>query len=574
MGVLTATNTLDSFTAVISGPLFQGVGTNLLIEETGQLILTSNEGPNVTNNFLEYNRFDEEAETALRAHIAAKEQYSFSFLHEGQDYYGTINYAGYNDWYLIGVVPSASLNEGFQTMVTVFFITVAVLVCLFTFLLLRINHITFKNRESIDRLAYYDELTGCYNVNKFRLEAEPLLAADSDYAFVILDLHDFKFINASFGFETGDRLLCHMKAVLAAHLTEGELYYRRYADQFGFLLHTSDPDEITRRLETIMDAVSAFEIAPGDHYPIYCHCGVKIVRMFSDKLDLDQVQDRASIALKKVKDLHGNLCAFYDEALFTRAQRKSDIEKRMNGALQNRDFIAYIQPKYDLNTGKVCGGEALARWRRDGLLVPPGDFIPVFEENGFVVKLDLYMLETVCRLQESWREQGYPILPLSVNQSRLLFYQESYLDVLRRMVKQYGVTPGSIILEVTESIAVEDIDRIASIIVRLHEIGFSVSMDDFGSGYSSLNMLKELAIDELKLDQGFLARTGYEEKSAVIMRSVIRLAQELHMHTVCEGVETEAQVAMLRSLGCDMAQGFYYAKPMDAGRFARLAYNK
>ena len=184
------------------------------------------------------------------------------------------------------------------------------------------------------------------------------------------------------------------------------------------------------------------------------------------------------------------------------------------------------------------------------------------------------MLETVCRLQESWREQGYPILPLSVNQSRLLFYQESYLDVLRRMVKQYGVTPGSIILEVTESIAVEDIDRIASIIVRLHEIGFSVSMDDFGSGYSSLNMLKELAIDELKLDQGFLARTGYEEKSAVIMRSVIRLAQELHMHTVCEGVETEAQVAMLRSLGCDMAQGFYYAKPMDAGRFARLAYNK
>lgn len=573
-GVLTATNTLDSFSQLIGQPLFGGAGTTLLVRQDGTLILSSDLGADVHTNFLTHNQFSADAAAGLDQALAAHTQYTFPFVHEGQDYWGTVSYVGYNDWFLIGAVPASILNHGFSRMITVFIVTILVLILLFTALLVLIRNIRQDSARRIERLAYYDGITGAYNANQFAARGMSLLRQRPDYALVLLDLHDFKFINASFGFAVGNRLLCAVSAVLARHLGPDEVSCRLHADQFGFLLHTQDVDEIVRRVRGIMNEISALHLLPNENYPIASRCGIVINQAFSDKTDLALLQDQASLALKKVAPLQGNQYAFYDETMFQQAQHKNDVEQQMRHALEAGEFEAFLQPKYSLQTETVCSAEALVRWRRpDGTLVPPDAFIPIFEQDGFITQLDLYVLESVCRYQRAWLDRGYPIVPISVNQSRLLFYQEDYLERVRGIVEQYQIDPRCIMLEVTEGLAVHSIAEIERVIGGLHEMGFSVSMDDFGSGYSSLNVLRELSIDELKLDRVFLDETGQPGKSEAILKHILHLARDLGISTVCEGVETAAQADMLRALGCDIAQGYYYARPMEAQAFVRLAFS-
>ena len=393
--------------------------------------------------------------------------------------------------------------------------------------------------------------------------ATNLLTEDNNYTLVLLDLHGFKFINSSFGFGVGDRLLCGVSDILSHALGPGEIYYHRFADQFGFLLHTRDEQEIRSRVTKIMDTVSAFELVPGESHPIYCYCGIKVNQTDSQHLNLGLLQDRAAAALAQVKNLHGNQLAFYDHTMLERAQHKNVIEQHMHAALRDREFIAYLQPKYDLHSERIVSAEALVRWKKaDGSLVPPGDFIPIFEKNGFITQLDLYILEEVCRAQRAWLDQGLPIVPISVNQSRLLFYQKNYLETVHALVSKYQLDPKYIVLEITESLATGKVEEITSVIDGLHRMGFSLSMDDFGSGYSSLNVL----------DRDFLSATAHEEKSRIILGNILELAHALHITTVCEGVETRPQADQLRDMGCDIAQGYFFSRPIDMTAFAKLAF--
>lgn len=473
----------------------------------------------------------------------------------------------------MSVVPADYINQGYQQMMFVFIVTFLLLIIVFSFLLLYTNHIRHVSTQRIEHLAYYDDITGAYNTHKFMELAAARLSEDKNYALVLLDLHGFKFINASFGFSVGDRLLCGVSDILSRALGADEIYYHRFADQFGFLLHTQDESVIRKRVTAIMDAISAFELVPGDSHPIHCYCGIKGNQSNSNELNIGLRQDRAAAALAQVKNLHGNHLAFYDHTLLERAQHKNHIEQHMHAALRNREFIAYLQPKYDLHTEQIVSAEALVRWQRpDGSLVPPGDFIPIFEQNGFITQLDLYSFEEVCRTQRRWLDEGLPIVPISVNQSRLLFYQKNYLETVHGLVSKYDLDPKYIIIEVTESLATNKAEEIASVISGLHALGFSVSMDDFGSGYSSLNVLRKLSIDELKLDRDFLSSTELEARSRIILRNILELARELHITTVCEGVETRIQADQLRDMGCDIAQGYFFSRPIDIEFFTKLAF--
>lgn len=473
----------------------------------------------------------------------------------------------------MSVVPADYINQGYQQMMFVFIVTILLLIVVFSFLLLYTNHIRHVSTQRIEHLAYYDDITGAYNTHKFMELAAARLGEDKNYALALLDLHGFKFINASFGFSVGDRLLCGVSDILSRALGADEFYYHRFADQFGFLLHTQDESVIRKRATAIMDAISAFELVPGDSHPIHCYCGIKVNQSNSNELNIGLMQDRAAAALAQVKKLHGNHLAFYDHTLLERAQHKNHIEQHMHAALRNREFIAYLQPKYDLHTEQIVSAEALVRWQRpDGSLVPPGDFIPIFEQNGFITQLDLYIFEEVCRTQRRWLDEGLPIVPISVNQSRLLFYQKNYLETVHGLVSKYDLDPKYIIIEVTESPATNKAEEIASVISGLHALGFSVSMDDFGSGYSSLNVLRKLSIDELKLDRDFLSSTELENRSRIILRNILELARELHITTVCEGVETRIQADQLRDMGCDIAQGYFFSRPIDIESFTKLAF--
>lgn len=573
VGVMGATRSVDSFSTIIQQPLFGTHGLNLVIRQNGEAILALDEILQEQGNFLEMINFDSQTRKKLEQAIATQSAYTFSFEDSGRQYWGTINTLGYNDWYLVSVVPAYYINQGYQQMMFVFIVTILLLIVVFSFLLLYTNHIRHVSTQRIEHLAYYDDITGAYNTHKFMELAAARLSEDKNYALVLLDLHGFKFINASFGFSVGDRLLCGVSDILSQALSADEIYYHRFADQFGFLLHTQDESVIRKRVTAIMDTISAFELVPGDSHPIHCYCGIKVNQSNSNELNIGLMQDRAAAALAQVKNLHGNHLAFYDHTLLERAQHKNHIEQYMHAALRNREFIAYLQPKYDLHTEQIVSAEALVRWQRpDGSLVPPGDFIPIFEQNGFITQLDLYIFEEVCRTQRRWLDEGLPIVPISVNQSRLLFYQKNYLETVHGLVSKYDLDPKYIIIEVTESLATNKAEEIASVISGLHALGFSVSMDDFGSGYSSLNVLRKLSIDELKLDRDFLSSTELENRSRIILRNILELARELHITTVCEGVETRIQADQLRDMGCDIAQGYFFSRPIDIESFTKLAF--
>ncbi|NBK96854.1 MAG: EAL domain-containing protein [Erysipelotrichia bacterium] len=223
----------------------------------------------------------------------------------------------------------------------------------------------------------------------------------------------------------------------------------------------------------------------------------------------------------------------------------------------------YLQPKISIESGKVIGAEALARWVVDGeVQYYPDEFIPIFENNGFICELDLYMLEEVCICLKTGIEKGLDMIPISINQSKVLFYRTNYLDSLKEILNCYKVDPSLIIIEVTETVTMENMSGVKDIIKGLHDLGFKVSMDDFGSGYSSLNVLQKLDIDELKLDRVFLMNSEYTFKQRKVIESIVRLAKELNISTVSEGVETKEQLAFLKAISCDIAQGYYYSKPV------------
>lgn len=564
IGALFATVSTDKIEQVIKAP-FQQNSKVLLIDEGGD-VLISQQVENVTNIYNDLN-VDNQQNTIVSN--------DFSFTYDDETYLANRKEIGFQNWSVIVAVPTTTIDQTY--LYTTFgLVSFAILVIvLFAGLLLYINHMVFKGRKDVHKLAYYDTLTDAYNKHGFEKKANELLSKDHMYTLVVLNVHDFRFINHSFGYDVGDQLLCHIADVLRNNLADNEPFYHREGDRFVFLIYTQEKEEIICRVQDIMEQISGFELLQKEHYAIHSYCGIKICHMFSTEVNLEVLMDRAYMAQSEVRKLHGNGYAFYDEMMFERAQRKNEIEQRMNHGLIHHEFELFIQPKYRLGDETLYSGEALVRWIvKDKAIYFPDMFIPVFEQNGFIAKLDLYMLEELCKKMQEWKQKGYSLYPISLNQSRLLFFQDHYVETVKEIVERYDIDPSCIILEITEGLATKDVEELVERIKELHRLGFKISMDDFGSGYSSLNVLRELPIDELKLDRVFLMETKDETKSHIIMHNIISMAKELGMKTVCEGVETVEQVKLLQEMHCDVAQGYYYSRPIPIVDFETLAFHK
>ena len=239
----------------------------------------------------------------------------------------------------------------------------------------------------------------------------------------------------------------------------------------------------------------------------------------------------------------------------------------MHEALNHGDFVFYLQPKYSLKTRTIAGAEALVRWIHPGKgLIPPDSFIPLFERNGFVTEIDFYMLEQVCQKMRTWLDKNYNVVPISINLSRQHLQKEETLSKISEVVSKYEIPVNLLEFELTESAMFEKMVFLADFGQKLRKSGFSISIDDFGSGYSSLNMLKDVEVDVLKLDKAFFENENQERGNQVISK-FIELSKSLHMKVVSEGVETQEQVDFLTEVGCDMVQGYYFARPMPADEF-------
>lgn len=422
------------------------------------------------------------------------------------------------------------------------------------------------NGVVVDYLATYDELTGIYNKQAFYAKTKEMLLDNPDKNFDLLriNIERFKVLNDLFGESTGDKLLRYIGKFLKEINLPLCVSGRLYADNFVVCYEAGKGDS-RRMINTLQMVADSFAI---NNRTIL---SFGLYRIDDKTLPVSVMCDRANMALWKAKGNFKNPYCEYDEKMRQQVLKEQKIINAMEMAIQNKEFTLYLQPKYDIEKGTIIGAEALVRWiSLENGFISPGDFIPVFENNGFVYEVDKFIWEESCRYLRKWLDEGGEVHPISVNVSRIDLYDPKLVQHLVDLREKYQLPSQYLELEITESAYTEDPEQIITITRQLREAGFVILMDDFGTGYSSLNMLKDIQIDVLKLDMGFLKSSDYSAKGGNILTAILKMAESLKMQTIAEGVETKEQVEFLKSIGCRYVQGFYYSKPLPVDEFEKL----
>ncbi|MGN1102659.1 MAG: putative bifunctional diguanylate cyclase/phosphodiesterase, partial [Huintestinicola sp.] len=429
-----------------------------------------------------------------------------------------------------------------------------------------------NEQEYLNRLrreAEYDITTGIFNKQTFFMETRRLLEqyVDDEFCIIRFDIDNFKLINELFGHDEGDKVLTHIASHLENMLMnyDRRSYGRLEADIFCICIKKEDTPDVLQKVTHITD-----------DYPLDFDMLITTgVYEISDRnLSIDVMCDRAHLASKTIKGNYITRTAYFDEQLHESILNEQVITSLMNTAIEEKQFIVYYQPKFHISNNSICGAEALVRWiHPERGMIYPDKFIPVFERNGFIMKLDEYVWEQVCSDMRENLDLGKKVLPVSVNISKINLYNPRLCDTLIGLVEKYNIPVNLFQLELTESAFTDNKFVLINVMERLKNYGFTVMMDDFGSGYSSLNMLKEIPVDVLKIDLHFLSGDDESGKGGKILSSVITMAKWLNMHVITEGIETKRQLDFLRSIGCEDGQGYYFAKPMTRADYEKLVEN-
>lgn len=422
------------------------------------------------------------------------------------------------------------------------------------------------------RHAYIDEVTGLPTKAKHRQDIdEKLRAMRRDYAYVSIEVDNFTYIKEMYGYAYGNHILQRVAEGLKAEVLPDELLSHTSESRFGVLMQYDGDEELRRRLLDVFHKVG--QIPPNEEvesvYTVSFTCGAYRIKGAGESAV--KVRERANIAREEARHLFENNVEFYDEKLQQRRAEQEQFEFEMRQALEKNQFVVYMQPKYSAAKEEIVGAEALVRWEHpEKGLIFPNSFVPLFESNGFIVKIDYYILESVCKCIRNWLNEGVEPVVVSVNLSRVHLYNTDLVERLVEITDRYRIPHNLIEFELTETVLFDELGQLINVMMKLKQAGFVLSMDDFGSGYSSLNMLKQLPVDILKLDKAFLDNfdadeTGNKEKT--IVSHIISMAKALDMEVLAEGVESKSQKDFLLSANCDMIQGYYYAKPMKLEHF-------
>lgn len=420
--------------------------------------------------------------------------------------------------------------------------------------------------EDLRHQVEYDEVTGLLNTKGFIKHAESLLehSAPGEYALLYFDVLHFKAINDMFGMSVGDKLLRHIAVVLQKLQGESELCCRWGADRFIMLAHRQN-EKLQLLVDTILKSLNGY----GLSMEIVCNMGIYVTTC--EKLSLAAMVDRAILAQSVIKGSYTEKYNYYTEELRQNLLDEQEIVGIMATELEKGDFVVYYQPQYDHSNGLLVGAEALVRWQHpEKGLISPGVFIPIFEKNGFITQLDYYVFEQTCLFIRQCLDKGLRVVPISTNFSRYDVYQENFVERLEELRQKHAVPVQYLRVEITETAILGTGERINQIIGKLHKCGYITEMDDFGSGYSSLNVLRNVDMDIIKLDMLFFSNDKHNHKGGTIISSVVRMAKWLSLPVIAEGVETVEQADFLRSIGCNYIQGFLYSKPVPSEEFEAL----
>lgn len=411
--------------------------------------------------------------------------------------------------------------------------------------------------------ATHDELTGIYNRAGFMEQTHMVLENDPDTKRCIMcvDVKDFKLYNEMFGVKAGDKLLIKIAGIMRKEYSENIVYGRLSGDRFAVCMPVDRFDEqrITNYIKT------AAEKGGNDVYHVHIQLGIYFIT--DPAMDVSVMCDRGMMAIQSIKQDYQKYAAYYDEKLGDQLHKEKKLLSGFEEAMEDGQFRIYLQPQIAAD-GTLLGAEALVRWVHpvDGL-IPPIAFIPLFEQTGYIHKLDMCVWELACRQLAQWKKMGREDLHISVNISAKDFYYIDLYETFTGLVKKHEIAPKNLKLEITETAVMTEMSKQLKLLDRLREFGFHIEIDDFGSGYSSLNTLKDMNVDVVKMDMGFLKKTEHQERSRIIMDAMIAMSKKLGIAVITEGVETEEQVAFLKTAGCDMFQGYYFDKPMPVEQF-------
>lgn len=430
--------------------------------------------------------------------------------------------------------------------------------------------ISLRETAAMMNQMEFDPLTGVYTQAFFYKRTRELLNQNPDKPFDLIcsNVENFKFINEVFGLAVGDQMLClvaqEMQSIFLHH---GGVGGRLRADIFASIQpHWEDQEQLEREMSRVQErirqesGVSNFSMRWG------------VYRITDTHLPVERMCDWALLACDSIRGQYGHLVAYYNDALRRAQLREKMLADSMEDALRQGQFLVYYQPKFNLRTNRIYGAEALVRWNHPTMgMLPPGEFAPLFERNGFITQMDQFVWNTAARNMGQWRQQGLPAVPVSVNVSRADIFNADLESILTDICRRNGIPRTLLHLEITETAYTEEHEQLCESVSKLRQAGFVIEMDDFGSGYSSLNMLNELPIDVLKLDMKFLRDDGQERiKRRSILSFVVSLARWLDLQVVAEGVETADQVQKLRNVGCGYAQGYYFSPPLPAEQFEQF----
>ena len=426
------------------------------------------------------------------------------------------------------------------------------------------DHDKFR-KEELYRLAFTDPITGNYNWSHIEAFLEVPGDRDiNDYAFAHFDIKQFRVINEAYGHIAANKVLNN----IVKAMNEADFVYasaRCHNDNFAMILKDMPDQELEQKLRELFEKGSVLEEDP--HYKVYYKCGV--VPMRRAMLSGNRVADAAKMAQALCTNKKGTEIVFYTDKMHDDLSWGNYIKAYVETAIEQDEFLVYLQPKFDINTEKIKGAEALIRWNyKNREMLAPYRFIPYFEKDGTIDKIDDLVLKKVCEAMDRWKKEGKPLYPVSVNLSRSRMYDENLIDKLTGIVDSYGVDHHLIDFELTESATYDNMERMLYVLRELRDRGFKISMDDFGTGYSSLSLLTQMPIDTLKIDKSFvdtIAGDDERNEDVILLRHIITLAKELGFVCLAEGAENRVQIDRLRDLGCEIIQGYYYSKPIPLG---------
>ena len=559
----------DSYKNIFSNKVFEGKGFSYIVDESGNIIVNAN-NDSKTKNLIDnidsmlVGKSKEKFETykdKIMENIKNEIPGTRTLQTDNGKYYMVYEPIGINGWSIATFIPSKAIAGEINRALLTTFILAIIVIFIILSICIYIVISNNKKQKQLYEYAYIDPVTKKGNINYFRKKGQERLERKSNATvyIMVLDINKFKMINKAYGYKTGDTILYGIGQELENVLGKGSIICRYSNDYFAVLFEYEEGirkivNKIVRNIENLKIGNNVYNLSVN----------IGIYKVDTDN-NIAEAMDKAIIAHSASKGDVFDKFHIYDKKMEKELVKESKIESEMYQALMNKEFQVYYQPKIYAKDGQLYGAEALVRWIHDGKMISPSEFIPLFEKNKFILKLDLYIFEQVCSDMKMWKEKYQKEPIISVNVSRNHFLDEHFLEKYMMIASQYGINTNKIDLEITESATIEAGIDIIEIMNKMKRLGFIISIDDFGTGYSSLSAIQDMPADILKIDKSFVDRIGKNEKN--IIDYILNIAKELKLTTIAEGVETKEQRDYLLEKGCDIIQGYYYAKPMPEEEF-------